>query len=453
MGSLAGLLKERGYSVTGSDANIYPPMSDQLASLEIRVFQGYKAANLEEACPELVVIGNAVPRTNEEVQAVLEKKIPYLSMPEAVEKLFLKDRFPIVVAGTHGKTTASGLLAWILERTGQSPGFLVGGILKNFEKSCQLGSGDYFVIEGDEYDSAFFDKGPKFLHYRPRMLILNAVEFDHADIYRNLDHLMESFEKLIALMPPSGLIFACNDSLHVRKLVSRAHCRVVTFGLGENCEIRAEKISLGGSTRFSLVRNGKEGGAVTSPLIGRHNVSNLLGVIGALLELGISVDEMNMALAGFQGIKRRQEVLATVKGITVFDDFAHHPTAVRETLAALRGKYGPKAKIWALFEPRSHTTRRNIFQKDFASAFDDADEIVIAPPYLPEKIPEAERLDPEQMIEDLRTRGKKARTFSSIDEIVNTVAQEARSGDVLCFMSNGGFGNIHKKTIEKLQKV
>lgn len=453
MGSLAGLLKEKGYEVTGSDANVYPPMSDQLAALGIPVRIGFHPRNIEETGPDLVIVGNAVSKDNPEVGAVLERKLPMMSMPEAVEKIFLADRISLVVAGTHGKTTTCGLLAWILDRCGKSPGFLVGGILKNFDRSCQFGGGDYFVIEGDEYDSAFFDKGPKFLHYRPRYLILNAVEFDHADIYRDLDHLMEAFSRLLSLIPPEGLILADGDNPNVRRLLAKPPCRVLTFGFLPEADLRAEGVSLDEKTRFRLLKQGKEVGPVISPMIGRHNIKNLLGVIGLLLEIGIPLREINSALSEFQGVKRRQEVIATIRGITIIDDFAHHPTAIFETLSALRSRY-VQGKLWAIFEPRSNTTRRNVFQKDFVGAFDPADEVILAPPWLPEKIPAGERLDPARLIRELVEHGKKARYFSTADpvgEIVATVAREAVPGDVLCIMSNGGFGGIHEKMVSKLK--
>ncbi|HSA58456.1 MAG TPA: UDP-N-acetylmuramate:L-alanyl-gamma-D-glutamyl-meso-diaminopimelate ligase [bacterium] len=450
MASLAGLLKEKGFAVTGSDQNVYPPMSDQLAALGVDVMIGFKPENIETARPELVVVGNAISRDNAEVLEVQRRGLPILSMPQAIARFFLEDRFPIVVAGTHGKTTTASLLAWVLQRSGQSPGFFVGGILKNFGRSYQVGTGDAFVLEGDEYDTAFFDKGPKFLHYRPRMLILNAVEFDHADIYKNLDDVMESFAKLVALLRKDGVIFADGDNANVRKLVEKAPCRVVRFGLEAGASISADDVIFGGRTRFRALRDGREFGRFESPLPGRHNLKNLLAVLGVALERGMTIPDIQRALAEFESVKRRQEVLGTFRGVTLIDDFAHHPTAVAETLAALRGRYG-KAKLWAVFEPRSNTTRRNIFQKDFARAFDPADEIVFAAPYLAEKIPEGERLHPEEIVADLKALGKKAFFLPSIDEIVALIARESRSGDIVCFMSNGGFGGIYDKTIAALK--
>lgn len=450
MASLAGLLKERGFAVTGSDQNVYPPMSDQLAALGVDVMIGYKPENLDSAKPDLVVVGNAISRDNPEVVEVQKRGLPLLSMPQAIARFFLEDRFPIVVAGTHGKTTTASLLAWILERCGRSPSFLVGGILKNFGRSYQLGSGNDFVLEGDEYDTAFFDKGPKFLHYRPRMLILNAVEFDHADIYKNLDHVLESFARLVALLPKDGVIFADGDNANVRKIIEKAPCRVVSFGLEAGASLTADDVTLGERTRFRALRDGREIGRFESPLPGRHNLKNLLAVLGVVLERGATVPDIQGSLSDFESVKRRQEVLGTFRGVTLIDDFAHHPTAVAETLAALRGRYG-NAKLWAVFEPRSNTTRRNVFQKDFVRAFDPADEIVFAAPYLAEKIPEGERLHPEEIVADLKARGKKASFLPSIDDIVSLIARDAKPGDVVCFMSNGGFGGIYQKTISTLK--
>lgn len=452
MASLAGLFKEKGCQVTGSDANIYPPMSDQLAALGIKVKAGYRAENIPTSPPDFVVVGNAVSKGNEEVAAAEAAGIPLLSMPESLERFFLADRSPIVVAGTHGKTTTCGLLAWLLERTGQSPGFLVGGLLKDFGRSYQLGTGRLFVVEGDEYDSAFFDKGPKFLHYHPKILILNSVEFDHADIYRDLDHLMQSFSRLIGTMDGSSLILADGESPNVRTLIAQANSRVVTFGLTEGVDLQADRIELGEGVRFRLLREGREIGHFASPLPGRHNLKNLLAALGVLLEQRIPIEGISRPLAEFQGIKRRQEVLATINGIVLVDDFAHHPTAVRETLTALRSRYG-KRKLWAIFEPRSNTTRRSIFQKEFVGAFGAADEVMIAPPYQPEKIPEGERLDPGRLAEDLVRRGQRARHLRSVDEIVLEVSKEASAGDVICFMSNGAFGGIYEKMIQKLKEM
>lgn len=448
MASLAGLLKEKGYDVSGSDLTLYPPMSDQLAALGIEVKRGWHAENI--ALSDKVIIGNAVSKDNPEVLEVQRLNLPTLSMPQAVSDLFLQDRFPIVIAGTHGKTTTCGLAAWILERTGQSPGFLIGGILKNFGRSYQLGTGNYFVVEGDEYDSAFFDKGPKFLHYKPQMLILNPVEFDHADIYRDLNHVLSAFEKLLTLLPKDGLLVANWDSEHVRRLCRQPPCPLLTVGLHPEAVLRAEHLTFQGGVAFDLVRSGKNLGRIRTPMIGRHNVQNLLAVLGITLELGIPLPEIQTALTEFQGIKRRQEVLKGTGGRILIEDFAHHPTAIRETLAAIRAAY-PQGRLWALFEPRSNTARRRVFQKEFVQAFDSADEILLAPVYQPEKIQESERLDEHQLVQDLQKRRKKARRGASIDELVQIVTEESRPQDIICLMSNGSFGGIYQKILAVLE--
>ena len=449
MGALAGLLKARGFEVTGSDQNVFPPMSDQLAALGVSVQSGFSPENLNPA-PDLVIIGNAVSRNNPEVEAVLAKGIPYSSMPQCLWERFLQERFRIVVAGTHGKTTTTGLLAWLLERTGNSPGFLVGGLLPNFGGSSQLGEGNCFVVEGDEYDSSCFDKGPKFLHYRPQILILNPIEFDHADIYRDLPHLMTSFEKLVDAMPKEGLVIAHAANSNVRSLLSRIPCRTVTFGITAGADVAATDLRLEEKIRFRLQLRGKDQGELSTPLIGRHNVENLLGVLAVTTELGIPLSSLQLPLSEFRGVKRRQEVLGTFRGVTVIDDFANHPTAIRETLRALRGRY-PRARLWAIFEPRSHTTRRRIFQREFVEAFSAADRVVLGAVYQPERIPPDERLDPGQLVADLVRNGKEASYLPAVDEISAAAAREARSGDVICLMSNGSFGDLAGKLIARLQ--
>ena len=450
MGSLAGLLKARGCVVTGSDQNIYPPMSDQIASLQIPVKVGFSPDNLFPR-PDLVVVGNAVSRNNPEVEATLKNKIPYLSMPQAVDQFFLRDRISVVVAGTHGKTTTSGLLAWLLERTGCAPGFLVGGVLNNFGRSYQLGSGRHFVVEGDEYDTAFFDKGPKFLHYHPQVLILNPIEFDHADIYRDLPQMMTAFERLVSSLDPGCLVIAHAQNSNVRSLLPRLSCRAITFGFSPDAEVGADQLQLSPTTRFRLLYKGKglqpkPQGEITSPLMGRHNAENLLALIALFLEWGKPLKELQAALTEFKGVKRRQEILGIHEGITLIDDFAHHPTAIRETLQAIRGRY-PQSRLVALFEPRSNTTRRSIFQNDFPAAFEAADRVFLGPVYLPEKIPPSERLDLAKLVEELERRGKSARSFDSIDTLAETAAREAIPGDVYCLMSNGSFGNLSQKLL------
>ncbi len=457
MASLAGLLKAKGHMVSGSDTNVYPPMSDQLAAMGIDIRMGYLPENIEATKPDMVVVGNAISKNNPEVLEVQHRGLPLLSMAQALADFFITDRSSIVVAGTHGKTTTSGLLAWLLEDAGRSPGFFVGGILKNFEKSYQLGSGPEVILEGDEYDTAFFDKGPKFLHYRPHRLILNSVEFDHADIYRDLDHVMEAFGKLVALVPAEGLIVADGENENVLKLIRTARCRILTCGVDDGTfsttDYSARDVKYGPiSTEFTLISKDREIGKFESPMPGRHNLKNLIADIVVALDLGILPEKIQDSVKKFQGLKRRQEVLGIFRGVTLIDDFAHHPTAIRETLAALRARYDGR-KLWAIFEPRSNTTRRNVFQKDFLKAFDGADEILFAAPFQPEKIPEADRLHPEDVVKGLQAAGRKARYVPEVDAITAVIAQEAREGDVICFMSNGGFGGIYQKTIDALERT
>ncbi|MBI1909780.1 MAG: UDP-N-acetylmuramate:L-alanyl-gamma-D-glutamyl-meso-diaminopimelate ligase [Deltaproteobacteria bacterium] len=457
MGSLAGLLKEKGFEVTGSDDNIYPPMSTQLESLGIPLYQGYRPENLSSNL-DLVIVGNAVSRTNPEVTALLEggrlaqKKIPTLSMPQALFEFFLKEKTPLVVAGTHGKTTTASLLAWILNHAGRDAGFLIGGILKNFKKSYHLGGGPYFVVEGDEYDTAFFDKGPKFVHYAPQMVLLGPVEFDHADIYKDLNDVMGAFEKLIPVIPPNGFLVACADSPQTLKLASLFSGRKTTYGFSLQAEWRAEQITFTAEeANFQVVYRGKRLGSVRSPLAGRHNIQNLLGVIALTTNIGFCLEEINRALARFESVKRRQEVRGTVHDVIVVDDFAHHPTAIAETITAIRSRY-PGHFLWALFEPRSNTSRRNIFQGEFVQSLAGADEVVIADLYQPEKIPAGERLDPQKLAGDITQGGTRARFIPAVPEIVSTVVREVVPPAVLLVMSNGGFGGIHSKLLETLKE-
>ncbi len=448
MGSLAGLLKESGFEVSGSDQNIYPPMSTQLEAIGVALKVGFRPENIDPP-PDRVVIGNAVSKGNPEVQAVLQQKIPCLSMPEALYQLFLKGRTPMVVAGTHGKTTTTALLAWLLEKTGHSPGLFAGGVLKNLGKSYQKGAGPYFVVEGDEYDTAFFDKGPKFLHYHPEFLILNPIEFDHADIYRDLPHLMTSFEHLADSIPTSGFVAAQGRNENVRQLLPRFSCRKMTFGLSPEADLSADQISLEGETSFRLLRNGKPLLRLRSPLFGRHNIENLLGILAILLEIGIRPEEIQGPLLEFEGVKRRQELIGHFHDIVLLDDFAHHPTAIHETLLAIRGRF-PKRRLWALFEPRSQTTRRRFFQEQFPAAFGPADCVLIAPVYLPEKIPPGELLDPGWIAEKLREEGKQAVACRSFDDLHDSLMKEVTAGDIVCFMSNGNFGGMIQKITDAL---
>jgi UDP-N-acetylmuramate: L-alanyl-gamma-D-glutamyl-meso-diaminopimelate ligase len=451
MASLAGMLREKGYSVTGSDANVYPPMSDFLDRLGIPVYKGFNAANLDKAMPDLVVIGNALSRGNPEVEQVLDSGIRYASMAETVKELFIRGRNSIVVAGTHGKTTTTAMLAWILEVAGRKPSFLVGGIAENFGRSFQVSDGPDFVIEGDEYDTAFFDKGPKFLHYLPRIVLLKNIEFDHADIYKDLDALRTSFQRLINIVPRSGLIVAGVDSPVVRELIPKALSRVATAGLGvgewqaRNIQTTAEGMA------FDVFRLETMVGGFTIPMPGTFNVQNALGAIIVANELGIPSEAVQRALSTFKSVKRRLELRGEVNGIRVYDDFAHHPTAVMETLRAVRERFRSN-RVWAVFEPRSQTCRRRVFEQAFIESFDPADRTVIARVYGSSSLPPEETLSPDRVVEGIRHRGKEAVTFDSTDEIVGFLGSELRSGDQVVIMSNGGFDNIHNKLLDRLRK-
>ncbi|HEY2389205.1 MAG TPA: UDP-N-acetylmuramate:L-alanyl-gamma-D-glutamyl-meso-diaminopimelate ligase [Candidatus Binatia bacterium] len=440
MASLAGLFQEASYRVTGSDAAMYPPMSTVLARLGIAVVEGFRTENLEPR-PDLVVIGNAMSRGNPEVEAVLERGIPYCSMPEALMRFFMGARRRAVVTGTHGKTTSSALLAWVLHETGGDPGFMIGGAAKNFPESFHVGSGPWFVTEGDEYDTAFFDKGPKFLHYAPDALLLTAVEFDHADIYRDLAHVKQAFTELLRRTAPGSPVVVSADFPEALAVVAASGRDAVTFGLHADARWRAVEVRDDGATRFTIVRpDGRRlAASVAGP--GAMNVVNALGVVALASAIGVPEEGALAAVATFRGVQRRQDVIAEGRGIVVVDDFAHHPTAVTGTIAALRARY-PQRRLWALFEPRSNTTRRRIFQDAFAEAFAGADRVTFAAVHRREQLAEAERLSTEEMVAALRARGRAAETCEQVDDIAALVAREAQPGDVVVLMSNGGFGGL-----------
>jgi UDP-N-acetylmuramate: L-alanyl-gamma-D-glutamyl-meso-diaminopimelate ligase len=450
MASLAGMLHGKGYAVSGSDSDVYPPMSDFLDKLGIPVFKGFNAENLQKSRPDLVVIGNALSRGNPEVEYVLDSGLRYASMAETVKELFIRGKNSIVVAGTHGKTTTTAMLAWILDVAGRKPSFLVGGIAENFGRSFQVSDGPDFVIEGDEYDTAFFDKGPKFLHYLPRIVLLKNIEFDHADIYDNLEAIKTAFRRLINIVPRSGLIVAGIDSPVVKELIPLAFSRVATCGIGigewqaTNIETQPEGMA------FDVMRKESHLGRFTIRLPGHFNVQNALGAIIAARELGLQNDVIQNALWTFKSVKRRLEVRGEVNGIVVYDDFAHHPTAVYETLRAVRERH-PHARIWAVFEPRSQTSRRRIFEEQFIQSFDPADASVIAHVFGAAHLQANEQLSPDRVAEGIRGRGKRAFTFRSTDDIVSFLAGELRSGDHVVIMSNGGFDNIHNKLLGRLR--
>jgi UDP-N-acetylmuramate: L-alanyl-gamma-D-glutamyl-meso-diaminopimelate ligase len=444
------MLREKGHAVCGSDSDVYPPMSDFLDRLGITVFKGYDAANIEKAKPELVVIGNALSRGNVEIEYVLDQGIRYASMAETVKELFIRGKNSIVVSGTHGKTTTTAMLAWLLEVAGRKPSFLVGGIAENFGTSFQVADGPDFVIEGDEYDTAFFDKGPKFLHYLPRIVLLKNIEFDHADIYADLEAIKTAFRRLINIVPASGLIIAGVDSPVVNELIPAAFSRVASVGIGvgdwQAVNIRATEEGM----VFDVVLGTSPVGHFSIGLPGTFNVQNALGAIIVGRELGISNDVIQKALSTFKSVKRRLELRGEVNGVRIYDDFAHHPTAVAATLTAVRERY-PAARIWAVFEPRSQTCRRRVFEPDFIEAFTKADATVIAPVFGASHLDPEQTLSPGRVAEGIRVRGGKASTFGSTEEIVEYLATQVRGGDHVVVMSNGGFDNIHNRLLDRLR--
>jgi UDP-N-acetylmuramate: L-alanyl-gamma-D-glutamyl-meso-diaminopimelate ligase len=417
----------------------------------IAVASGYRKENIESG-PDLVVIGNAVSRENPEARAVLEREIPYLSLPQALSRFLIGSKRSIVVAGTHGKTTTASLMAWVLTHAGWDPSFFIGGIPLNFKSGFGQGKGGWAVTEGDEYDTAFFDKGPKFLHYKPDHVILTSLEFDHADIYRDLEHLKVSFRRLVGLVPPSGTLVACWEYAAVREVCHGISARVISYG-GPGADWEAKSLRFQGArTSFEVLRRGVSEGTLEVPLMGRHNATNALAVYCLARELGIEAAPLMQALATFAGVRRRQEHKATVGGITVIDDFAHHPTAVRETIAAVRAAY-PDHRLWAIFEPRSQTSRRKIFASEFAEALAAADHVVMAGLYQQEKIPAEEQLSPRGVVAEINeSHGAQRAVFieKAID-IAAHVGIHARAGDVVLVMSNGGFDGVQEKILQLLK--
>jgi UDP-N-acetylmuramate: L-alanyl-gamma-D-glutamyl-meso-diaminopimelate ligase len=449
MASLAGILKQEGYFVTGSDQNIYPPMSLFLEQLSIPVLKGYRPENLQPF-PDLVVVGNVITRLNPEAIELARLAIPYLSLPQALRFFAMKGKKSIVIAGTHGKTTTSSLASWVLEKAGLDPSFMIGGIPLNFHSNFKLGSGPYFVIEGDEYDTAFFDKGPKFLHYSPTIVILTSIEFDHADIYRDLAHVRESFRKLMSIIPKEGLLIANQDDPVVMEEAKNARCPISTYGLEAETDWRAFDIRVSETcTELKIRTKRKQSTQISTPLYGFHNISNLTSVVALADHLGIDQELLRLGLGTFKGVKRRQEIKGDKNGIIVLDDFAHHPTAVRETILAVREKYSGKRLI-AVFEPRSNSSRRNVFQDTYGAAFDKADMIFIPEPPMTEKIPPNERFSSAKLVEDLGRRGLQAHYFQETDILLEALQKNARSGDVILFMSNGAFGELPKRLLESL---
>jgi UDP-N-acetylmuramate: L-alanyl-gamma-D-glutamyl-meso-diaminopimelate ligase len=458
MASLAGMLKQRGFRVTGSDAAAYPPMSDFLAGLQIPVAQPFDARNLEPR-PDLVVVGNAISRGNPELEHILDQHIPFCSLPQLLHDEFLRGKEVLVVAGTHGKTTTTSMLAWIFQAAGLDPSFLIGGIAENFGSSFHLGKGKHFILEGDEYDTAFFDKGPKFLHYFPDSVILTSVEFDHADIYKDLDAVETAFKRLVNLIPRRGRIVAfdgavggARESASLERCLQKAFCPVERYGAGEKSGWRVGDLRFESErTLWSVRRNGQRWADFEFPLAGEYNVWNATAAAALARWYGIGEKEIAQALKTFKSVKRRLEVKAQVNGITVIDDFAHHPTAIAGTLKALRERY-PHARLWAILEPRSNTLRRRVLQSDLARSLALADEVIVSEVFRSDALPENERLNLQELAAEITENGGQARLIADADAIVETVAPEMRNGDVVAILSNGGFGGIYEKLPARLRE-
>jgi UDP-N-acetylmuramate: L-alanyl-gamma-D-glutamyl-meso-diaminopimelate ligase len=452
MASLAGMLQERGFRITGSDAASYPPMSTFLEALGIAVAQPFAAANLDPR-PDLVVVGNALSRGNLELERVLDERIPFCSLPQILHDEFLVGKEVLVVAGTHGKTTTTSMLAWIFETAGLRPSFLIGGIAENFGRSFGLGDGRYFILEGDEYDTAFFDKGPKFLHYFPDSVILTSVEFDHADIYKDLEAVETAFKRLVNLVPQRGRIIGFDLGESIGHCLERAFCPVERYGSSDLANWKIGNLKLGEHlTSWSVLRDGKKWADFEFALGGEYNVWNATAAAALAASYDISPVVIAQALKSFRSVKRRLEVKAEVDGITIIDDFAHHPTAIEQTIRALRARH-PQSRLWVVLEPRSNTLRRNVLQDALARSLALADQVVIAAIFKSEAIPEAERLDLNRVVLEIQERGKQARILADADAIVAAIAPELREHDVVAILSNGGFGGIYEKLPQRLRAI
>jgi UDP-N-acetylmuramate: L-alanyl-gamma-D-glutamyl-meso-diaminopimelate ligase len=451
MASLAAMLKERGFEVSGSDEGIYPPMSGFLAAKAIRVHQGYKITNLQPE-PDLVVIGNALSRGNPEIEYVLNFKLLYTSFPECLKDFFLRDKISVVITGTHGKTTTTSMISWVLHAAGMRPNFLIGGIAENFQSSCGLEGGPHFVVEGDEYDSAFFDKGPKFLHYLPRAAVIGNIEFDHADIYPDLDSIKLQFARFVNLIPERGYLAIGADSPAALEVSRKSFCRKETFGMDAACNWGVRNIAQEQDwLSFDVLYEQKLFRRLRLGLHGTFNIKNALAASAILHELSVPEDDIRDGMETFQGVRRRLQLRAEVGGIRIYEDFAHHPTAVREALQAVREAFHPE-RLWAIYEPRSATSRRNFFQHEIAESLAVADCIALPALFKPEKVPEEERLDVDRVIEDLRGMGRLAWNLGNVEGIIQKVCEEACAGDLVVIMSNGSFGGIYEKLPESLHR-
>ena len=452
MGSFAGMLKAAGYAVSGSDENVYPPMSTQLERWGIEVLTPYRAENLDRARPDLVVVGNVVRMVNPEATAMRERGLPHVSFPQALGDLFLAPRHGVVVVGTHGKTTATAMMGALLHHAGRDPSFLVGGVTRDFESNFRLGGGPHFVVEGDEYDTAYFDKGPKFLHYHPRTAIFTSCELDHADIYRDEAHYESAFAGFADLLPADGFLAACASYPSVLRLAARARCEVESYAVGTGADWQARNLELRpDGAHFELVRRGRVLARARLAVGGAHNVENALGVAAAATRLGLGPEEIAAGFAAFRGVKRRQEGRGVAGGVTVVDDFAHHPTAVAKTLEAVRGSF-PSGRILACFEPRSNTSRRNLHQREYVTAWPCAAEVYVLRPAPTDRVPEGERLDVDRLAREISATGRPARACATVDEMVEAVIASAHPGDVVVAMSNGAFGGIWDKLLAALAR-
>ncbi len=437
-------MQEKGVKVTGSDQNVYPPMSTFLADRKIEVFAGYSEQNLGHK-PDLIVIGNAISRGNPEAEYVLDHKLRYCSLPELLKEFFIRGRRSLVVCGTHGKTTTTSLLTWVFEHNGLNPSYLIGGIPNNLGQGARFTESEWFIIEGDEYDTAFFDKRSKFVHYLPEVAIINNLEFDHADIFKDLESIQLSFKYFIRLIPRNGLLLANGDDPNLAPLLNVNHCPIKRFGLAEDNAVRAFNMRYGPTATEFEIPSFK----FHINLVGELNVRNALAVVVCAKHCGLKNQQIQSAFDTFKGIKRRMEIRGIAGGVTVLDDFGHHPTAIRETLRALRIKY-PQQKLWAIFEPRSNTTRRNVFQTELVRAFADADAVVVSQVARLEQLAPEERLNPDKLMQDLKTAGKAAAYLPDVESIIAHVAANSQGGEVVCVFSNGGFGGIHEKLLNRL---
>lgn len=452
MASMAGLLKDRGFKITGSDLNPYPPMSTQLESLGIVIQKGYRAENLHPV-PDFVIVGNVISASNEEAQELMKLGIPYTSLPKAMGEFIIENRESVVISGTHGKTTTTSMMSWVAENAGVKPGFMIGGIPKNFAQSFKNPEGNYFIIEGDEYDTAFFDKVPKFIHYRPKHVILTSVEFDHADIYKDLQAVKDSFARLMHLIPENGTLLACAEDANVMELRKLAKCKnSFTYGFAKEADFRAKVLFQNEKgVGFEVHHHGEILGPYSMQITGDYNILNATAVVAMSKCLGFSENRIQIALESFEGVKRRQEILGEPNGVLVIEDFAHHPTAVRETVKGIQKKY-PNRKVFSVFEPRSATSRRKVFQRDYVEAFKGSHEVLLAKAFDQSKIDAENRFSSEELVADLHKDGVTAEAFDSADLIVEALKKRAKRNDVILIMSNGGFDGIYGKLMKALEE-